>query len=363
MKNLSTTICFVIPLLLACASGEKDSVVNETHHALEVEQAEVTRVDSSRFLNFTTGIRAIHEDSDGNTWFASHMEGVCRFDGEEFTYYDLEDGLCHRQVRSIYEDSRGVVWFEGGEGISSYNGFTMRTHSDIIMDDELNWRAGENDLWFKGISGSSSVIRFDGEQLTFLMFPVPFLKDEEYYFNISTPFVKRLDGSYWFGSYGCVIGYDGENFTYVNNEFLGIGEETGYLHVRALFEDSRGNLWIGNNGIGVWMHDGVNWVHFSEEQGLISEGSGRTGGYRSPDGSLEHVFSIGEDAEGRIWFGDRDTGVWCYDGTTMKNYSKEAGLTENHIWQIYTAKNGELWFALGNGQVLSFTGEKFERIF
>jgi ligand-binding sensor domain-containing protein len=109
---------------------------------------------------------------------------------------------------------------------------------------------------------------------------------------------------------------------------------------------------------------------FQKKKGLISENSPRSGGFSSPPGTLEHVFSIGEDRHGNMWFGDRDTGAWKYDGETMKNYTQRDGLTCNHIWQIYNAKNGELWFAMNDGNVLKFNpsaeqegGKSFERIF
>ena len=79
--------------------------------------------------------------------------------------------------------------------------------------------------------------------------------------------------------------------------------------------------------------------------------------------TLEHVFAIGEDHEGNIWFGDRDTGSWRYDGTRLENISFDAGLPSSHIWQIYKTKQNELWFAMGDGSVQSFDGKSFKRIF
>ena len=74
----------------------------------------------------------------------------------------------------------------------------------------------------------------------------------------------------WFGTYGAVIGYEGASlptgqarFTIIDNKSLGLNEETGYLHVRSIYEDSKGDLWIGNNGIGVLRYDGDTTINFS----------------------------------------------------------------------------------------------------
>ena len=82
----------------------------------------------------------------------------------------------------------------------------------------------------------------------------------------------------------------------------------------------------------------------------------------SPPGTLEHVFTITEDHLGNIWFGDRDTGIWKYDGQSMTNYTKEDGLSDNFATAIYLDKNDDLWFGLGNGDLYKFNAESFSKM-
>jgi hypothetical protein len=383
-------LTFLIALISSCSTQSQST--QETPEVQVVDHIPIheSNVDSSLLLNFPSGIRAILEDSKGNIWFGSHGEGVGLFDGKKLTYFTIEDGLSASQIRSIYEDSNGLIWFEGGTGISSYDGKRIITHLKKNYSSVNNWQSGKEDLWFKGDEGvgynekeeRSGVYRYDGNQLYFHAFPVNHDKGDEFYYSVSTPFVKGKNGMVWFGTYGAVFGYDRtslpfalqlngieqKNFTILNDQNLGF--DPGFLHVRSIFEDSKGDLWIGNNGIGVLLYDGNTTINFSEKKGLISENSRRSGGFSSPPGTLEHIFSIGEDRDGNMWFGDRDTGAWKYDGKTMKNYTAKDGLTCTHIWQIYNAKNGELWFAMNDGNVLKFNpsaeqeGRKsFERIF
>ena len=378
------TLCFtfLMALFSSCLT-QNPSKIKVDENSLSIE-SELDTKDTSLFLKFPSGIRAILEDDNGNIWFASHQEGVCLFDGKKLTYFTTEDGLSDNQVTSIFKDSTGVIWFEGGKGISSYNGQKIITHFEKDYSSKHAWQSGKNDIWFKGdegvgydlYEGEPGVYRYDGHQLIYHVFPVTSKKGEEFAFSVSTPFVKGKNEMVWFGTYSGVYGYDGKSlpnfllpngqdkaaFTIINNKSLGFNEETG-LHVRSIFEDSKGNLWIGNNGIGVLLSNGDTIINFSERENLISENSGRSGGFRSPPGTLEHVFSIGEDTNGNMWFGDRDTGAWRYDGTSMKNYTKQDGLTTTHIWQIYNTKDGELWFAMADGNVLKFNGESFDRVF
>ncbi|MFK7771405.1 MAG: two-component regulator propeller domain-containing protein [Saprospiraceae bacterium] len=391
-NNYPTILCFAF-LMATFSSCTSQSQPTQTTPVIEVSSnipSIESKIDSSLLLKFPSGIRSILEDSKGNIWFGSHQEGVALFDGKKLTYFTMEDGLSDSQVRSIYEDPSGKIWFECGVGISSYDGKNIITHTEKNYDSINNWEAGINDLWFKGnesighnrTEAQAGVYRYDGNQLNYHAFPLPSKKTGGFTSSVSTSFVKGKNGMIWFGTYGGVFGYDGnalpaylstqnqkeKNFTIINDKSLGF--DSNFLHVRSIFEDRKGNLWIGNNGIGVLIYDGKTTFNFSEKKGLISENSLRSGGFHSPQGSLEHVFSIGEDPDGNMWFGDRDTGAWKYDGKTMKNYTAEDGLTCTHIWQFYNAKNGELWLAMDDGNVLKFNpspeqegGKSFERVF
>jgi ligand-binding sensor domain-containing protein len=75
------------------------------------------------------------------------------------------------------------------------------------------------------------------------------------------------------------------------------------------------------------------------------------------------ISDIFQDSKGNIWFGDRDAGVWKYDGETMKNYTKKDGLTNDFALSIYEDNNGKLWFGMADGNVYQFNGNTFEKQF
>ena len=78
---------------------------------------------------------------------------------------------------------------------------------------------------------------------------------------------------------------------------------------------------------------------------------------------LQSVFAIAEDRDGNIWFGDRDTGAWRYDGASLVNYAVDPGLQSQMICDIYEDRDQRLLFAMASGGVYEFTGESFERRF
>lgn len=315
-----------------------------------------------KFLKYTTGVRSILEDSKGNIWFGSYNEGVCLLHNGEFQYFTTENGLSNNQVRNIYEDKNGLIWFECGRGLSTYDGKQITTYAQRNYNEKDGWKLNEGDLWFKGdettgynkLEGYAGVYQYDGKQLSYRRFPVATKSGNVFSYPVSTPFVTGKSGTVWFGTYGAVIGYNGSDFKILDNEYLGLNAEFGSLHVRSIMEDSKGNLWIGNNGIGVLKFDGKRTVNFTTQQKLKKEDT--------KGNSLESVFSIGEDTSGNIWFGTVEFGAWRYDGNSVKNFNKEHGLESKHIWFIYKSKHGELWFGGKDPSgVYRLNGSSFER--
>ena len=218
----------------------------------------------------------------------------------------------------------------------------------------------DNELWF-GAGIKEGVYRFDGHKLNYLAFPNPKVINPNNLYGV-TSISKGKNNMIWLGTYAGVFGYDGKEFKVINDETLGLDIEVEPLHIRSVLEDSKGRLWIGNNGIGVWLIEGDSTIHFSDRNKLIHPTSGRKGDKSMP-GTMEHVFTMAEDRDGNIWFGDRDAGIWKYDGVVMTNYTKKDGLTNDNALSIYKDHQGELWFGMEDGKVYKFNGKTFERPF
>ena len=372
ITSFFSTILFSLLMFTNVSCSEKGTA------KLSSKDSEINATKTEDKLKFSSVILSIFEDSKGNLWFGSHSEGVCLYDGKTFRYFTTADGLSDNQVRTIQEDSNGNIWFGTQHGITKYDGYKYTVQKPIEtslslfdspgiiskkepMSSHQNQsvtRVNNSNLWFDA-GTKDGAIGFDGKELTYLQFPFPNPRNSQDSYSL-TNYSKGKDNMTWFATYTNVIGYDGKNFTVIDNKSLNLQKQTGVLHVRSIFEDSKGNLWIGNNGIGVLLRKGDKFIDFTKEQGLASNKTLKDGS-DSPKGTLEHVFEIAEDKSGNIWFGDRDTGAWRYDGTTMTNFTTEDGLTTTQIRSIYQSKNGDLLFGMGDGSVCIFNGESFER--
>jgi len=346
--NKSSIVIYLIVLLIfnfSCVS--KESPDGEIRN-------------STNTLKFTSGVRAILKSSRGNYWIGSHKEGVGVFDGKNFRYYTVNDGLPDNQIHSIQESANGNICIGTAKGVCSFDGEKIINYSQVLnLDTHNEWEKADNDLWFNaGIR--NGVYRYAGQSLSYLAFPPQQIVNPNNVYHV-TSIAEGKNNMLWIGTYAGIIGYNGNHFSIINDETLGLTKETGLLHIRSIFEDSKGRLWIGNNGIGVLLKEGDRAINFSEKMNLIHPASTKKGD-SSPTGTLEHVFVIQEDSSGNIWYGDRDTGVWKFDGETMTNYTVDTKLSSQMAWCIYN-DDGNLLFGMAGGGVYKFNGKSFDKMF
>jgi ligand-binding sensor domain-containing protein len=65
--------------------------------------------------------------------------------------------------------------------------------------------------------------------------------------------------------------------------------------------------------------------------------------------SSARFFSILEDSKGKIWLGSIGSGVYFYDGVNFQNFTTEDGLVNNEVTSIYEDKSGNIWFGVNGG--------------
>jgi len=132
----------------------------------------VTCYDGNDWTSFLgrTDVETIFQDSKGNLWFGTNV-GVTRYDGSAWQTFTTEDGLADNYIVAITEDSQGNIWFgTWNDGVSRYDGKEWRTFysQNGLMSDAIHCmlKDSEGNLWFGSycIDGYYGISRFDGEQ-------------------------------------------------------------------------------------------------------------------------------------------------------------------------------------------------------
>ncbi|MEE9440147.1 MAG: two-component regulator propeller domain-containing protein [Saprospiraceae bacterium] len=353
MNNLFRSISLILILTLNYSCIGKKSSDNE------MSNLEIVKHSEKNTLKFTSGIRSIYQDNNGNYWLGSHKEGVSYYDGKSFRYFTKKDGLADNQIRSIKGDTSGNVWFGTANGVSVYNGKKFTSYSTKISDPKSKWNTTIGNLWFNA-GKSEGVNRYDGKNMNYLIFPKPKSESIDDSYGV-TDISKDKEGNVWIGTYAMLFNFDGNELNVFNNNKLKLNDGEK-LHIRSVFADSQGRIWVGNNGIGVLLLENNSTINFTKKNGLIHN-SNFNNSYTSPTGTLERVFVIEEDAEGNIWFGDRDSGAWKFDGKTITNYTIDSKLTSPMIWCIYNDNTNNLLFGMADGGVYKFNGKSFDKMF
>ncbi len=327
-------------------------------------------------------VQKILQDSTGFIWFGS-QGGLHRYDGQSFiTYlYDALDtnSLASNYCEDIFLDSKGMLWiahFTDG-GLSSFDPstetFTRYKHdpndpeslssntNSVVTED---W---EGNIWVGGNAGLDRLNRKTGKFRRFKHDPTDTLSLS--YDQVRALYVDK-QGTLWIGTnifFSTEVSVGGLNRFDPKTETF-----TRYMHdpnnpqslidnrVRAIFEDSKGNFWVGTGGDGLHLMD--------RGKGTFTRLNYDPGNpYKLTRPFLlgstpvtmpveSHISSISEDRDGHIWITAFPGGLNVYNPTTGKNRHFEAGksdgdLTVNYLWQTFQDAKGVPWLASGgNGK-------------
>lgn len=307
-------------------------------------------------------VREVFQDREGDLWFGTNGDGVCRFDGTSLVFFTVDEGFGGYAVRGMVQDVAGAMWFATDNGVSRYESgkFTNYTTADGLSADSI-WSMMLDRSGVVWVGTQEGVCRFDGERFVPFGLPRVEVARPESRFSPLVVFAMLEDseGRLWFGTDGeGAHRFDGESFTsYTTAEGLG-----GDM-VRSIREDRQGRVWIGSDGGGVSRLENGVFVTFTTADGLAGD----------------RVWEIVEDSAGNIWFSTLGAGATRYDGTTFKKFGVEQGLSVNdlpcacgsgsrgrhchgvgggHVQEILEDRDGNLWFGCSGG-LFRLEGETF----
>lgn len=146
--------------------------------------------------------------------------------------------------------------------------------------------------------------------------------------NEANAVLQTADGYLWIGGYGGLVRYDGREFRNYSMEESGLTSSA----IRALFEDSAGNLWVGTNDKGVFLY----------ENGIFTPCD-------APENNLlRSIRCFAQDAKGTVFVGT-STGLAKIDKDNRLLPVALEALDEKTIYTLSPDQNGVLWGTAGAG--------------
>jgi ligand-binding sensor domain-containing protein len=226
-------------------------------------------------------IRSIFQDSKGNLWFGTIGEGVVRYDKKTLTYFSNPDGFYNNTVYAINEDRNGNLWFGTDQGVYKYDGKTFRNYNQ------------QDGLSHIDISRKSILV--------------------------------DRSGTIWVGTHGGVFLYDPSADSHGGQSFS-LFKQLPSINVAGIMEDRSGNVWFASSDKGVFRYDGKTITNIAGKEEL---GQNYAGG-------------IAQDKAGNMWFTMKN-GICKYDGKTLTEYTAKDGLRGTEFWGIYIEQSGIIW--------------------
>ncbi|MBN2103458.1 GHKL domain-containing protein [bacterium] len=295
-------------------------------------------------------VNVIFKDSRGYLWFGTN-DGLNRYNGYEFTVYQHDNensgSLSYNLIRDIQEDHLNRIWIgTDAGGLNIYNpekdsfihyqyhpddscGLTCNNINQVVKSDQGLWIATRNGLNF-----------YDFDTQCF-----------QHYFHDSTN-VSSIAGNEI-----QALHIDSQNQLWIG--ILGAGVDcmnmqTGKIkHIRAfskfkpdglsvysITEDKQGRLWVGTNMRGLYI--------YNPENGHLRH-------LRGPTGELIYtVRAFFEDTDGNMWIGSRQ-GLYIIDKNledmTLHKPGTEGQYSLNHqsVQCIFQDEIGDVWIGTRGG--------------
>jgi len=335
---------------------------DDNHLLLAVDQGGINRFDKEsktfEYIMFdeknntglnNNGIWCFHKDKEGILWIGTSGGGINYYNPKKdnFKLYKHNSSnpksLSNNIALCFYEDHKGLIWIgTDGGGLNVYDpvtgDFTVYKHNhtdpysisgNIVscLTEDKN-----HDIWIG--TWDAELNRFERKTGRFFQYS----PDKNNQSSVSGRTVWSLLMDYksviWLGVFQ--VGIDLFDIDKgVITRFRTNPDNPAALSnsvIRILFEDSEKNMWITTA-------DGLNF--YDRENNSLKV-------FNFPDNDVEAFI---RDSDGNLWVGSHASGIYhCNpDGTLIKRYTIEDGLSGNSIRTIVEDNSGIFWISTTNG--------------
>lgn len=318
--------------------------------------------DERKFFTYTTGqgltsdeVYNLTQDSEGNLWIGTRNSGVMRIAGAGFATFGLMDGFTPGSNNTIRESSKGEIliyngsrhdqrffhFFDGRKFVRAEHkvaaGFGFGREQSILQD-----RLGE---WW--VATGRGVERYANVKTLVELARAKPKAVFDLKKGLAHNFVDRLfedqRGDIWIGtvtsSKELIYLHRWERATDKIHRYKLPDEIAPTVNLSAIGEDAEGNLWLANFGV----------------PGLTRYRDGQFKRFSVADGAPTNtVHSFFLDSKKRLWLATSGSGLHRLDELSedqmrLTTWDVTKGLATNEIWSITEDQWGRIYAGTGRG--------------
>ncbi len=382
------------------SSGPSNNIVAATDHGINFCSANEKKKVLQTFTSLNglsdNIVRCLFTEKDQLIWFGMQDGGINSCKNNVKINSTLMEPLPWKygQVNGIIKsgshifaatEDNGLLVFSHNKDYNTitfeHNNVELRKISSLLLDQEGNiWAAGNNQLMRTAGPQLQSVYTFKSAS----------------YEDLHT-LLYALNGDLWFNKKQKLIHLSKlTNGEWREQEFT-IKSISPQSDITSLYQDEKGNIWIGTMGNGLIILDpssgryrtileepllqngsilsisGKNntiWITSLEGVFLFNESdvdNGVNQRFKSTNyadnSSLgsKYVYDIYVDSRNRVWFATDGKGVIMLENNRFTHYNGQNGLQGEVVYKIEEDSEGKLWFSTRNSGLIQFDSKKFTK--
>jgi len=269
-----------------------------------------------------------------------------------FRYIEtLNVGSASDENRSLFFDHNGLLWVGTNSGLKSFDGYDMRVikstlSSPGLLPNNTIWAITEdknNNLWLGTRNGVAKIDMHTGNVSTY--------QNVNGISRITYTFLVSHDGTVWVGNDSGLSKYVPATDSFVNYQGEGIKViapdgsegEMGWYSVKSIVEDAEGNLYVGTWNTGLFRFSPTTETFFSYPN--LNE--------------TNSAYSLFIDSKQHLWVGSWGYGLYRIDNPKdannmqMHEYNRGKGSFDTFYAIIEDPITHTIWASTREGVVIT----------
>ncbi|WP_321332565.1 two-component regulator propeller domain-containing protein [uncultured Bacteroides sp.] len=302
-------------------------------------------------------INSLLRDRSGNMWLGTVGGGVFLADTRKpkfnlYSFDSTEDNIPTNAVRALFVDDEQSVWLGVGTyGVARHNRktdcFSYYSHIPEFADAEsiptvyaIIQRKASGEIWFGTYDGGIYVYRHGEKVKHYTEENADFIK----YICVTSLYEDRK-GNCWVGTRNGLGVKRADGSGYLFERMMVDGKNLDMCYVRDITEDKEGHIWLATANYGIICVSGdirhplsMNYKNYSLENGKMG---------------AKTVLCLHLDSRGRLWAGTEGSGLFFYNKNTdvFEERNILYNLPGDMVGSMEEDTHGNLWLGTNNGLV------------